>query len=119
MYEGSIVSVSDNTGAKKVRCLKVFKKGFFPVIGDMAVVSVVSILFGKKVKKKEIYKAVLIRSSTWNRRLTGFSIKFDVNCVVLLDQKQSPVGTRVFGVVGKELRDQGFLKIASLSQGIL
>ncbi len=113
--------VADNSGAKKVMCIKVLggthKK--FANISDLIKISVKDAIPNSKVKKGDVLNAVIVRSKYGIARKDGSFIKFDTNAVVLLDNKNQPIGTRIFGPVTRELRTEKYMKIASLALEIL
>ena len=113
--------VADNSGAKKIQCIKVLggSKRRFASIGDIIVVSIKDAIPRAKVKKGEVYNAVIVRTKKGVRRPDGSLIRFDSNAVVLLDNKLEPLGTRIFGPVTRELRDLTFMKIISLAPEVL
>jgi large subunit ribosomal protein L14 len=120
----TLLKVSDNSGGKQVRCIKVLKKGANPKIGkigDLIVVSVQTIRaknrLTSKVKKGDVLYAVIVKTKTKLKRMTGVSFSFTLNSVVLLTKQKKPLGTRVFGAVPKELREKKFSKIISLASG--
>lgn len=117
----SIVSVADNTGAKKVGVFKVLggSRKRYARIGDIVVVSVKSAEPRKSVKKKDILKAVVVRQRQWYRRKDGSYIKFDENAVVILESKKEPKGARIFGPIPREIKELGFNTIASLAPEVL
>lgn len=117
----SVLEVADNSGARKVQCIKVLRGSHrrYAYIGDLMKVSVKEAIPRSKVKKGEVHNAVLVRSRKGTRRPDGSLIKFDTNAVVILDGKWQPVGTRVFGPVARELRDMNFLKIISQAPEVL
>lgn len=117
----SILDVADNSGAKKVMCIKVLGGSHHMIahLGDVIVVSIKSALPNGKVKKGEVHRAVIVRTKTGKRRIDGSNIKFASNAVVLLNKQGEPIGTRVFGPVTRELRAKKFLKIVSLSPEVL
>jgi len=114
---GSRLKIADNSGGRIGQCIKVFKgiSGTSGGPGDLILVSIKSIRPGKKVKKGEMYKAVIIRLKKKIRRSEGSFIKYDENCIVLLSGKNNPVGTRVFGPILTELRRKGYMKVVSLA----
>ena len=118
----SIVNVADNSGAKKVGVFKVLggSKRRYAQLGDVVVVSVKVAEPRAAVKKKEVLKAVVVRQRNNYRRKDGSYIRFDENACVILAEKgsQEPRGTRIFGPIGKEVKDLGFSKIASLAEEI-
>ena len=113
--------VADNTGAKKVECIKVLggSKRRFASIGDIIVVSIKDAIPRAKVKKGEVFKAVIVRTSKAFGRTDGSTIKFDRNAAVLLDKQEEPIATRIFGPVTRELRTKKFMKIISLAPEVL
>ena len=117
----SIMSVADNSGAKKVQCIKVLggSKRRTANIGDVIVVSIKDAIPRGKVKKGEVKRAVIVRTSFGLRRSDGTVIRFDDNAAVLIDKQGEPLGTRIFGPVTRELRQKNFVKIMSLAPGVL
>lgn len=117
----SILEVADNSGAKKVMCIKVLGGSHHMVakLGDVIVVSVKEAIPGGKVKKGDIYKGVIVRTKTGVVRPDGSTIKFDKNALVLLDKQDEPIGTRVFGPVTRELRAKKYVRIMSLAEEVL
>lgn len=117
----SILEVADNSGAKKVQCIRVLggsnKK--FARIGDVIVVSVKEAVPEGNVKKGAVMKAVVVRTKKETRRQDGSYIRFDQNAVVLLNNQMEPIGTRIFGPVARELRWKEFMKIISLAPEVL
>ena len=113
--------VADNSGARRVQCIKVLggSKRRFASIGDIIVVSIKDAIPRAKVKKGEVFKAVIVRTAKSFGRSDGSSIKFDNNAAVLVDDKGEPVGTRIFGPVTRELRNKGQMKIISLAPEVL
>ena len=113
--------VADNTGAKKIECIKVLggSKRRSASIGDIIVVSIKDALPRAKVKKGDVYKAVIVRTSKDFQRLDGTAIRFDKNAAVLLDKQEEPIATRIFGPVTRELRNKKFMKIISLAPEVL
>ena len=113
--------VADNSGAKKIQCIKVLggSKRRFASIGDIIVVSIKDAIPRGKVKKGEIYSAVVVRTAKGVRRNDGSLIRFDGNAAVLLNSRLEPVGTRIFGPVTRELRTKQFMKIISLAPEVL
>ena len=109
--------VADNSGAKKIQCIKVLggSKRRFASIGDIIVVSIKDAIPRAKVKKGEVFKAVIVRTSKEFTRNDGSTIRFDKNAAVLLDKQEEPVATRIFGPVTRELRTKKFMKIISLA----
>lgn len=117
----SVLLVPDNSGAKKVRCIKVLggSKCMSASCGDVIVVSVISALPGAKVKKGEVHRALIVRTKTGVKRPDGSKIVFDSNSVVLINKQNEPIGTRVFGPVPREIRYKGFAKIVSLAEEVM
>ena len=113
--------VADNSGAKKIQCVKVLggSKRRFASIGDIIVVSIKDAIPRAKVKKGEVFKAVIVRTSKEFTRQDGSTIRFDKNAAVLLDKQEEPVATRIFGPVTRELRTKKFMKIISLAPEVL
>jgi large subunit ribosomal protein L14 len=117
----SVLDVADNSGAKKVFCIKVMGGSHreYASIGDVIVVSIREALPTAKVKKGDTAKAVVVRTSREVRRPDGSYIKFDGNSAVLIDKENEPIGTRIFGPVARELRAKKFMKIISLAPEVL
>jgi len=117
----SELEVADNSGARRVMCIKVLggSKRRYAGIGDIIKVSVKEAIPRGKVKKGEVLNAVIVRTRKGVRRLDGSCIRFDENSVVLLNGQLQPIGTRVFGPVTRELRGENFMKIISLAPEVL
>ena len=117
----STLQVADNSGAKKVACIKVLGGSHrrYASVGDIIVVSVKEAMPQSKVKKGDVMKAVIVRNAKEVRRMDGSYIKFDGNAAVLLSNQGEPVGTRIFGPVARELRAANFMKIISLAPEVL
>jgi large subunit ribosomal protein L14 len=117
----SVLQVADNTGAKKVQCIKVLggSKRRYARIGDVIVVAVKEASPGGVVKKKAVERAVVVRTVKETRRKDGSYIRFDENAVVIINADGQPKGTRVFGPVARELRERGYQKIISLAPDVL
>jgi len=115
------LDVADNTGARRVECIKVLggSKRRFASIGDSIVVSIKDAIPNGKVKKGSVHRAVVVRTKYSIHRNDGSSVKFDNNAIVIIDEKGEPVGTRIFGPVTKELRSKGQTKIISLAPEVL
>ena len=113
--------VADNSGARRIQCIKVLggSKRRFASIGDIIVVSIKDAIPRAKVKKGEVFKAVIVRTSKEFTRNDGSTIRFDKNAAVLLDKQEEPVATRIFGPVTRELRTKKFMKIISLAPEVL
>ena len=117
----SILDVADNTGARAVMCIKVLggSKRRYASVGDVIKVTVKDAIPRGKVKKGEVYNAVVVRTAKGVRRADGSTIRFDGNAAVLLNNKLEPIGTRIFGPVTRELRSEKFMKIVSLAPEVL
>ena len=117
----SKLDVADNSGAKVVKCIKVLggSKKRYATIGDIIVVSIQEAMPHSKVKKGEIYRAVVVRTKKEVGRPNGSYIKFDTNSAVLLNKNMEPIGTRIFGPVARELRDKRYMRIVSLAPEVL
>lgn len=117
----SRLSVADNTGAKEVLCIKVMggSRRRYAHIGDIIKVTIKDAAPRGRVKKGEIYNAVVVRTAKGVRRQDGSLVKFDGNAAVLLNTKLEPIGTRIFGPVTRELRTERFMKIVSLAPEVL
>jgi len=117
----SMLSAADNSGARQVQCIKVLggSKRRYAQIGDVIKVTVKDAIPRGKVKKGEVYNALVVRTRHGVRRPDGSKIRFDGNAAVLLNQKLEPVGTRIFGPVTRELRGEKFMKIVSLAPEVL
>ena len=117
----STLYVADNSGAKKIQCIKVLggSKRRFASIGDVIVITVKDAIPRGKVKKGEIHKAVIVRTAKEISRSDGSSIKFDKNSAVLINNNGEPLGTRIFGPVTRELRSKKYMKIISLAPEVL
>jgi large subunit ribosomal protein L14 len=117
----SMLDVADNSGARRVMCIKVLggSKRRYAGIGDVIVVSVQEAIPRGKVKPGEVLKAVIVRTTKGVRRADGSLIRFDRNAVVLLNNQLQPIGTRIFGPVTRELRGEQFMKIISLALEVL
>jgi large subunit ribosomal protein L14 len=117
----SILSVADNSGAKKVMCVKVLgdSKRRYASVGDLITCSVKTAIPGGNVKKGEVVKAVVVRTKKEYRRPDGSYIRFDENAAVIINKENEPVGTRIFGPVARELREGSFMRIVSLAPEVL
>ena len=115
------LDVADNSGARRVQCIKVLggSKRKYATIGDIIVVAVQEAIPKGRVKKGQVMKAVVVRVAKGVRRPDGSLIKFDGNAAVLLNNKLEPIGTRIFGPVTRELRTERFMKIVSLAPEVL
>ena len=117
----TVLDAADNSGAKRVQCIKVLggSKRRYAAIGDVIKVTVKDAIPRGKVKKGEIYNAVVVRTAKGVRRNDGSLIRFDGNAAVILDSRLEPVGTRIFGPVTRELRSKKFMRIISLAPEVL
>ena len=115
------LDVADNSGARRVMCIKVLggSKRKYATIGDVIVVSVKEAIPRGRVKKGEVMKAVVVRTAKEVGRTDGSYIRFDTNSAVLIDNAREPIGTRIFGPVARELRSKRFMKIISLAPEVL
>ena len=115
------LKVADNTGAKEIMCIKVLggSKRRYASVGDIIVASVKKAIPTAKVKKGQVIKAVVVRTKKEIQRENGSLIRFDENAAVILDAKNEPLGTRIFGPVGREERYANFMKIVSLAPEVL
>lgn len=121
VQEETNLVVADNSGAKKVRCIRVLggSSRRYASVGDLVVVSVKSAIPGGTVKKGEVSRAVIVRTTKEVKRKDGSYIRFDENAAVLINNQNEPRGTRIFGPVARELRDKKFMKIISLAPEVL
>ena len=121
IQEESYLKVADNTGAKEIKTIRVLggSKRKFGNIGDVVVASVRKAAPGGQVKKGDVVKAVIVRSSRGVRRADGSYVRFDDNAAVLIREDKNPRGTRIFGPVARELRDKDYMKILSLAPEVL
>lgn len=121
IQEESNLVVADNSGAKKIRCIRVLggSDRRYAGVGDLVIVSVKSAIPGGAVKKGEVSKAVIVRTKKETRRKDGSYIRFDENAAVLINAENEPRGTRIFGPVARELREKQFMKIISLAPEVL
>lgn len=121
IQEYTVLDVADNSGAKKLRCFKILggSRRRYASIGDIVVCSVREATPGSQIKKKQVVKAVIVRTAKEVGREDGSFIRFDNNAAVLIDTNMEPVGTRIFGAVGRELRKRNFMKIVSLAPEVM
>ena len=121
IQQESYLKVADNTGAKEIKCIRVLggSKRRYASIGDVVVASVRKAAPGGSVKKGDVVKAVVVRTVKEHRRVDGSYIKFDENAAVILGSGREPKGTRIFGPVGRELRDKRFMKIVYLAPEVI
>ena len=117
----TVIDAADNSGARRIQCIKVLggSKRRYAAVGDVIKVSVKDAIPRGKVKKGEIYNAVVVRTRKGVRRKDGSLIRFDGNAAVLLNARLEPIGTRIFGPVTRELRTNKFMKIISLAPEVL
>lgn len=115
------LDVADNSGAKEVLCIRVLggSRRRYARVGDIIVVSIKDAIPRAKVKKGDVARAVVVRTAKSTIRADGTSIRFDQNAAVLIDKKNEPIGTRIFGPVARELRAKSFMKIISLAPEVL
>lgn len=121
IQQQSVLTVADNSGAKKIMCIKVLgdSKKRYARIGDLIAASVKVATPGGTVKKGEVVKAVIVRTKKEYRRRDGSYIRFDENAAVVINKDMEPVGTRIFGPVARELREKSFMRIVSLAPEVL
>jgi large subunit ribosomal protein L14 len=115
------LKVADNTGAKRVKCFKVLggSRRRYAGVGDIIICSVKEADPNSNVKKGDVVKAVIVRTKRYIKRKDGTKLRFDENSCVIIDDKNNPRGTRIFGPVAREVRDREFLKIASLAPEVI
>ena len=115
------LDVADNSGARRVMCIKVLggSKRRYATVGDVIVVSIKEAIPRGKVKKGDVHRAVIVRTAKEIRRADGSAIRFDRNAAVLINKQGEPIGTRIFGPVTRELRGKKFMKIISLAPEVL
>ena len=120
IQQETYLTVADNSGAKRLQCIRVLGSNRrYAHAGDVVVASVKDALPNMAVKKSDVVKAVIVRTKATLRRNTGNSIRFDDNAAVLINEDKNPKGTRVFGPVARELRDRNFTKIVSLAPEVI
>lgn len=121
IQQQTILDVADNSGAKKVMCIKVLggTRKRYATLGDVIVVAVKEAIPNAKIKKGDVQKAVVVRTAKEVVRRDGSYIKFDGNSAVIIDKQNEPVGTRIFGPVARELRAKKFMKIVSLAPEVI
>ncbi|MBS1260796.1 MAG: 50S ribosomal protein L14 [Calditrichaeota bacterium] len=121
IQEETVLSVADNTGARKVKCFRILggTRRRYASIGDVVIVSVKQAIPNSPVKKGSVQKAVIVRTKKAMRRSDGTYIRFDDNAAVILDERSEPKGTRIFGPVARELRERQYMKIVSLAPEVL
>ena len=115
------LEVADNSGARRVQCIEVLGGSGRKIagVGDIVIVSIKEAIPRGKVKKGDVYRAVIVRTAKEIRRNDGTAIRFDKNAAVLLNKQNEPIGTRIFGPVTRELRSRNFMKIVSLAPEVL
>ena len=115
------LDVADNSGARRIQCIKVLGGSGRKIarIGDIIIVSIKEAIPRGKVKKGDVYRAVIVRTSKEIKRVDGTAIRFDKNAAVLVNKSNEPIGTRIFGPVTRELRSKGHTKIISLAPEVL
>jgi len=121
IQQESRLRVADNTGAREILCIKVLggSRRRYGRVGDVIVAAVKQAVPGGSVRKGDVVRAVIVRTAKEYGRTDGTHIRFDENAAVILDDARNPKGTRIFGPVGRELREKGFMKIVSLSPEVL
>jgi large subunit ribosomal protein L14 len=121
IQEETNLVVADNSGAKKVRCIRVLggSDRRYAGLGDLVIVSVKTAIPGAQVKKGEVHRAVIVRTCKEYRRKDGSFIRFDENAAVLINEQGEPRGSRIFGPVARELREKQYMKIVSLAPEVL
>ena len=120
IQQETYLTVADNSGAKRLQCIRVLGSNRrYAHVGDVIVATVKDALPNMGVKKSEVVKAVIVRTKATLRRNTGNSIRFDDNAAVLINEDKNPKGTRVFGPVARELRDKNYTKIVSLAPEVI
>ena len=120
IYSQTVLTVADNTGAKKIMCIRILggnKK--YAEIGDIIIGVVKEAIPNMPIKRSDIIKAIVVRTKKTIRRHDGISIRFDDNAVVIVNTDSNPRGTRIFGPIAREIRDQNFSKIVSLAPEVL
>lgn len=121
IQQQSILQVADNSGAKRVMCIRVLgdSRRRYAKVGDLITASVKAAIPGGNVKKGEVVKCVIVRTTRETRRRDGSYIRFDENAAVIINKDNEPVGTRIFGPVARELREKNFMRIVSLAPEVL
>lgn len=121
VQQETVLNVADNSGAKKLLCIRVLggSRRRYAGVGDVIVASVKEAAPGGLVKKGDVVRAVVVRTRNAIRRADGSSVRFDENAAVIIDNQQMPRGTRIFGPVARELRDRNFMRIVSLAPEVL
>jgi large subunit ribosomal protein L14 len=121
IQQQSILQVADNSGAKRVMCIRVLgdSRRRYAKVGDLITASVKAAIPGGNVKKGDVVKCVIVRTIRETRRRDGSYIRFDENAAVIINKDNEPVGTRIFGPVARELREKNFMRIVSLAPEVL
>ncbi|NGX61546.1 MAG: 50S ribosomal protein L14 [Chlamydiae bacterium] len=121
LQQETYLKVADNTGAKKVKCFKVLggSKRRYAGAGDIIICSVRDVEPDSSLKKGDVIRAVVVRTRRYIKRKDGSWLRFDSNSCVIIDEKGSPKGTRIFGPVAREVREKGFIKICSLAPEVI
>ena len=121
IQQETILDVADNSGARKVMCIKVLggSRRRYASVGDVITVSIKEAVPNAKVKKGDVHKAVVVRTAKEIARADGSYIRFDTNSAVLINNQKEPIGNRIFGPVARELRGKAFMKIISLAPEVL
>lgn len=120
IQESTRLKIADNTGGKEASCVKVLggTRRRYAGLGDVIIVTIKKVTPGAAIKKGTLHKAVIIRTKKETKRDDGTAIRFDDNACVLLDTNEEPIGTRIFGPVGRELRDKNFMRLISLASEV-
>jgi large subunit ribosomal protein L14 len=121
IQQQTILQVADNSGAKKMMCIKVLgdTRRRYARVGDLISASIKAAIPGGNVKKGDVVKAVIVRTTRETRRKDGSYIRFDENAAVIINKDNEPIGTRIFGPVARELREKNFMRIVSLAPEVL
>ena len=121
IQQETMVTVADNSGAKQAQCFRVLggTKRRYAYLGDVVILAVKQAIPGGTVKKGQVVKGVVVRTTKEQRRKDGSYVRFDENAVVLINDKLEPIGTRIFGPVARELREKKFMKIVSLAPEVV
>ncbi|MCK4322488.1 50S ribosomal protein L14 [candidate division WOR-3 bacterium] len=120
IQESTRLKIADNTGGKEAYCVKVLggTRRRYAGLGDVIIVTIKKVTPGAAIKKGTLHKAVIIRTKKETKRDDGTAVRFDDNACVLLDTNEEPIGTRIFGPVGRELRDKNFMRLISLASEV-
>lgn len=121
IQQESKLKVADNSGVKKVKCFKVLggSKRRYAEVGDIIICSAKEVEPESSIKKGDVVRAVIVRTRRYLRRKDGSWLRFDTNSCVIIDEKNNPKGTRIFGPVAREVREKGFIKISSLAPEVI